>query len=264
MKYLKYNLEEVLRKIKACRYIFLFLDYDGTLVEFKDNPEQAIPPDKVKNLISELSLKDNIITTIVSGRTIHNLLEFFKGIETQKINWIGIHGAQVKYKDCDIALSDDARESLPYIRNLKSQILKMTDGIPCFYLEDKKISLALHYRKCKEKDMLHMPAVVDLIDNFIRNKPLDYLKMKKVLEVKPGNINKGNSLKIIGEKYKSLVPSINICIGDDLTDEYLFRANEDGINIKVGNDNLKKINAEYYLKNVNDTYYFLGRMVNLS
>ena len=262
MKYLKYNLEEVLHKIKAYRYIFFFLDYDGTLVEFKDDPEQALPSEKVKNLISELSLKDNIITTIVSGRTINNLLRFFKDIDSQKINWVGIHGAQFKYKNSDITLSDDVKKSIPFIEDLRKQVFGIIKNIPCFNIEDKKVSFAIHYRKCRGDNLLYLDTIIDLIKNFTKNKPIDYLRMKKVIEIKSKNINKGNSLKKIKKRYSKLNPSINICIGDDVTDNYLFKSNKEGININVGTGYLKEIDTEYFLKNVGDVHYFLQWIIN--
>ena len=261
MRYIKHNLKEVLHKMRASKYIFLFLDYDGTLVGFKDDPDRSVPPDRIKDLISKLSLNDNLIVTTVSGRTVHNLLKFFKDIDTSKLNWIGIHGAQVKYKSCNIKLSDEAKKAVPLIKDLKSKLTNLARSIPCIFLEDKKVSMALHYRKCGKNDLSHIPEFNDIIDNFVKGKPLDYLNMKKVIEVKPKNINKGSSIKIIKRKYKNLAPSINICIGDDMTDKYLFDSNTRGINIRVGTDKIKGLETEYYLKNVDDVYFFLNSII---
>ncbi len=263
MEYIKHNLKEALRKIKAYKYIFLFLDYDGTLVEFKDTPGQALPPKRLKDLILKLSLNDNLIITIVSGRTIGNLLEFFKDMDTRKLNWIGVHGAEVKYKGCSITLSNEAKKVVPLIKDLKSKLIKVTGSIPCILIEDKKVSIALHYRKCGEKELSRIPEFINLIDDFLKDKPLDYLKMKKVVEVKPKNINKGSSIKIIKGKYSSLKPSLSICIGDDMTDKYLFESNRQGVNIKVGKEGLEELQTKYYLKDVDDVYSFLGSIADL-
>jgi trehalose 6-phosphate synthase/phosphatase len=261
MKYIKHNLKEILLKIKANKYIFLFLDYDGTLVGFKDNPDQAVPPDRIKELLLKLSLNENLIVTIVSGRTVSNLLEFFKDIDTGRLNWIGVHGAQHKYKGSGIELSPEAKKAVPLIRRLKSKLTNMTGNIPCIFIEDKKISIALHYRKCGKKELSKIPMFTDMIEDFIADKPLDYLDMKKVIDVKPKNINKGSSLKIIKSKYRNLVPSINVCIGDDITDKYLFDSNNEGINIKVGADRIKGLETEYYLKNMSEVYSFLNSSI---
>ncbi len=232
-------------------------------MEFKDDHDDAIPTDKVKNLISRLILKDNLILTIISGRTVGNLLKFFTGIDIQKINWVGIHGAQIKYKNSNIRLTDGVRETLHFIKNLREQVSKIIKDINCFRLEDKKESFAVHYRKCRGDDLIYLHTITGLIDSFIKDKPLDYLKMNKVIEVKPKGINKGRAFEAIRKKYKNPEPSINICIGDDVTDKFLFERNQNGINIKVGNSSTEIINAEYFLKNVNDVYDFLEYLLPL-
>ena len=84
--------------------------------------------------------------------------------------------------------------------------------------------------------------------------------MKKVVEVKPEGINKGNAVETINRKYKKNIPSINICLGDDLTDEYLFRSNISGINIKVGESKNFESQAEYFLNKVNEVHWFLNKL----
>lgn len=261
MKYIKHNLKEISLKIKANKYIFLFIDYDGTLVGFKDDPDQAVPPDRIKELLLKLSSNENLIITIVSGRTVRNLLEFFKDTDTGRLNWIGVHGAQYKYRGSGIELSPEAKKAVPLIKKLKSKLINMAGNIPCIFIEDKKISIALHYRKCGKKELSKIPEFKDMIEDFVADKPLDYLDMKKVIEVKPKSINKGSSLKIIKSKYKNLVPSINICIGDDITDKYLFDSNNEGINIKVGEDRIKGLETEYYLRNAGEVYFFLNSSI---
>lgn len=56
------------------------------------------------------------------------------------------------------------------------------------------------------------------------------------------------------------VSSVSICLGDDLTDEYLFRSNKGGINIKVGENNNFESQAEYFLKKVDEVHWFLNKL----
>lgn len=198
------------------------------------------------------------MVTIISGRTVNNLLEFFNGIDTKKINWVGVHGLEIKYKDSDDISINVNKKVLSSIRNLKKQLIKIIKDIPCFHLEDKEESFAVHYRKCQNKDLVHLKTITELIENFIKNKPLDYLKMSRVIEVKPKNIDKGRAFKSIKRKYKELSPSLDICMGDDVTDNYLFRANKKGINIKVDRGNPGTIKTKYFLKNVTEVHDFLN------
>lgn len=87
--------------------------------------------------------------------------------------------------------------------------------------------------------------------------------MKKVIEVKPEGTNKGNAVCTVNRKYKKNIPSLNICLGDDVTDEYLFKSNISGINIKVGKVVHQGSKAEYYLKNIKEVHHFLGILYNI-
>jgi len=227
------------------------------LVEFEDNPRDATATGKVKSLLSRLISKDNLIITVISGRDINDLVRFLDSINIKKINLVGTHGMEIKYKDSDKIITNTSRDSLPSISELKSEIIKTLKDIPCFYLEDKKKTLAVHYRKCRGDDLAYLNKVIYLMENFIKDRPLDLLKMSNVIEIKPENTNKGRALRTIKKKYRNLKPSIDICIGDDVTDNYLFRENKKGINIKVGTENPGIMETEYFLKNVNDVLDFL-------
>lgn len=165
---------------------------------------------------------------------------------------------EIRYIDSDNISINVSNRTLASIRSLKRQISKKIKDIPCFQLEDKKESFAVHYRKCKDKDLYHLNPIIELIENFIEKKPLDCLKMSRVIEVKPKNIDKGKAFKAIKRKYNNLIPSIDICLGDDVTDNYLFKANKKGINIKVGAKNIKTIKTEYFLKDTSDVHDFLN------
>jgi trehalose 6-phosphate synthase/phosphatase len=231
-------------------------------MEFKDNPHEVVATVEVKSLISRLALKDNLIITVISGRDINDLFEFFAGMDIEKINWVGTHGMDIKYKDSKTLKGNGFKDSLSYIADLKNKISKIIKDTPCFYLEDKKKALALHYRKCNNDELFHLKEVALVVEDFIKQKPLDCLKMNKIIEVKPKNINKGKAFKTIKKKYTSLKPSIDICIGDDVTDNYLFKENKNGINIKVRTDNPEIIETEYFLKNVDDVLDFLNFILN--
>jgi trehalose-phosphatase len=164
----------------------------------------------------------------------------------------------IKYKNSGKIITNTSRDYLPSISELKSEIIKIIKDVPCFYLEDKKETLAVHYRKCRSNDLAYLNKIIHLMENFIKDRPLDLLKMSNVIEIKPENINKGRALITIKKKYRKLKPSIDICIGDDVTDNYLFRENKKGINIKVGTENPGIIETEYFLKNVDDVLDFLN------
>jgi len=230
---------------------------------FKKNPKDAVPSIKVKRLISRLANIPKIVLTIVSGRTIYNLLDLFQDLDTETINWSGVHGGQIKYAGSEISIQAKIKNALPGIVGLKEKVTKIINDIPCYTIEDKGLSFALHYRRCRDKDLTHLRKINPILFEYIKDRPIELMQMKKVVEVKPKGINKGNAVDTINRKYKKNIPSLNICLGDDVTDEYLFKSNTSGINIKVGESEYLDSEAEYYLKDIKEVHQFLGMLYNV-
>lgn len=214
-------------------------------------------------MISALAGIPKVVLTIVSGRTIESLLDLFNGMDKEIINWSGVHGGQVKYMGSGVLIPAGVKKIIPVIEELKQKISGVIDNIPCYFLEDKGLSFAIHYRKCKGEELAYLEKInSELLEN-IEGKPVELMQMKKVIEVKPEGINKGRAIQDVRRKYGENVSSINICLGDDVTDEYLFKSNTSGINIKVGVNGHQGPGAEYYLKNVGEVHQFLDTLYNI-
>jgi len=174
-----------------------------------------------------------------------------------------VHGGQIKYAGSEISIQAKIKNTLPEIIGLKEKVTKIINDIPCYTIEDKGLSFALHYRRCRDKDLTHLRKINPILFEYIKDRPIELMQMKKVVEVKPKGINKGNAVDTINRKYKKNIPSLNICLGDDVTDEYLFKSNTSGINIKVGESEYLDSEAEYYLKDIKEVHQFLGMLYNV-
>jgi trehalose 6-phosphate phosphatase len=164
----------------------------------------------------------------------------------------------------DIILSDKAKSSLNKIVDIKRSISQIIYSMPCYEIEDKEVSFALHYRKCPGKMLGALREIDSLLEKYNGDDSIDVLHMKKVIEIKPGGVSKGDTVEVVNLKYGSRIKKyLNICIGDDLTDEDLFGANRNGVNIKVQRINRASSLAEYYLKGVSDVYWFLRKLTYL-
>lgn len=196
-----------------------------------------------------------MIITIVSGRHIESLFSLFSSFDHADVNWSGVHGIQTRFSGSSNTLT---AKTLPEIPILKDKISEIVREYPCYIVEDKEASFSLHYRKCNDKSLDLLKPIKKVLQEYVDDRRLDILYMKKVIEIKPAEINKGNTIGTINSKYGFSEDSINICIGDDVTDEDLFTANTEGINIKVGIDINTSTDAGYYLKGVSDVYWFLN------
>ena len=87
--------EEMLTEYRAARRAILFLDYDGTLVGFKDSPEKARPDDELIALVKALTEKKQNRVVVISGRQPQDLDDFFNGLD---VELAGGHGSWTRMK----------------------------------------------------------------------------------------------------------------------------------------------------------------------
>ncbi|MEO3404860.1 bifunctional alpha,alpha-trehalose-phosphate synthase (UDP-forming)/trehalose-phosphatase [Mucilaginibacter sp. CAU 1740] len=227
------------RYIKTKKRI-IFLDYDGTLVNFKSNIDQASPDKELYNIINKLAEDPANQLVLISGRKHENLDEWFSGND---IYLIAEHGSWFKQQGTSWhkigGLSDQWKHDIYPI--LETYV----DRTPGSFIEEKTYSLVWHYRKAQAGlGELRANELMNNLKYLASDKGLQLLAGDKVLEVKNMDINKGKAALTLteGKDYDFV-----IAFGDDYTDEDIFKAlPESAITIKVGS-NLSA--AKFYLRN---------------
>ncbi len=76
----------------------------------KKKPQDAKPSKKTRNILLKLADKNNIVTVLVSGHPIGDLLKFFSQASISNISFIGGHGAELKYSRKDVCILDAAKK----------------------------------------------------------------------------------------------------------------------------------------------------------
>lgn len=226
----------------------IFLDYDGTLVPFEKKPELALPPDELRGiLLSLVDLPDTEII-IISGRDRETLETWMSGIP---VSIVAEHGAWIREQGNDWRLFKQApNDWKPMIRPILEQ---NSDRLPGSFVEEKNFSLVWHYRNADpELAEIRVKELTDDLVNYTANMDVSVLQGNKVIEVKNTGISKGYAgLDLIG----FYNPDQILSIGDDWTDEDLFKALPDhAISIKVG---LGPSNAKFNLKDYREVRDFL-------
>ncbi len=199
------------------RKIVFFLDYDGTLTPIVSRPELAVISKDMQDIIKELSKK--YTTAIVSGRMREDV-EKLVGIPG--LVYAGSHGFDIKGPQVSM-VEPQAEKTIPLVSKITERLKKELSTIEGVIIEEKKFSMAVHYRLASEKEVSGIKLLVqELIQE---NKSLRLMEGKKVFEILPAiDWNKGKAVRWI-------MQSINIkwdCssvvyIGDDTTDEDAFR-----------------------------------------
>jgi trehalose-phosphatase len=68
-------LEYLYRRLAQAGRIWLFLDYDGTLVDFENRPDEIRPEVEVIQLLTRLAKHSRIRGAVISGRRLSQLQE---------------------------------------------------------------------------------------------------------------------------------------------------------------------------------------------
>jgi trehalose-phosphatase len=262
MRYLFHNLERIKKSLKG-KFLFLFLDCDGTLAPIADTPDKAVIPQEARILLDLLSHKNNCRIAIISGR---NLADIKKRIGLKDIIYSGNHGFQIegtKIKH-ELAIPAGYKEVL---RRIKANLEKKLSGINGVFVEDKKLSLALHFRLVDKKQLPFVKTAFheSIALYLVRNK-IKLSSGKKILEVRPPIYwDKGRAvLWLLARRQfisgaKKVFP---IYLGDDITDEDAFKAlGRKGLTVFVGKTGSS--GAAYYLKNTEEVIKFLRLIADL-
>jgi len=231
----------------------LFLDYDGTLVPFQNDPLNAAPDKELMDLLYYLYKNSKNKVVLISGRKM-DILEKWFGNES--IDLIAEHGVWMKKSEqewkCSEHLNNDWKEVL-------LPILKKYEMLtPGSFVEEKSYSLAWHYRKVETGlGERRAQEIIERLKSIIPGLELQILEGHKVIEIKSIFISKGKAAMEVIQSYK---PDFIIAIGDDVTDEDTFRAMPDyALTVKVGSGPSE---ASFYVKNVNDVRGFLNRLAH--
>lgn len=211
----------------------IFLDYDGTLVPFQNSPEAAIPTIELLNWLKAAALNPRNQIVIISGRNLDALEKWFGDLP---IHLIAEHGTRIRQVG-----SDRSTETIaPFVDKelIRNTFEMFSERCPGSFIEEKRHSLAWHYRNVDEKTgFLHSRELMDCLFHLLRNSSFNLIDGNKVIEVRPSTVDKGTAALLLKQQIN---PGITIAIGDDVTDEDMFDAlREDAITIKVGEGETK-------------------------
>lgn len=232
----------------------IFLDYDGTLVDFKSDPMAARPDQALYNILQELASDAKNEVTLISGRDQATLDSWFSSIP---INLIAEHGFWCKRPGR--SWKRYATVKLDWKKHIRSKMEQYVDRTPGSFIEEKKYALVWHFRKSEpEQGQLRATELKAELFHTMANLNLEILEGHKVVEVKPAGINKGAAaLRLMGQHDFRFI----LAIGDDWTDEYLFSELPDtSVTLKVGMTNTV---ARFNIESVEGVRSFLKQLTSV-
>ena len=200
------------------------------------------------DLIANLHRASGGAVALVSGRMISDLQSRIKMLH---LPLAGLHGLERRDSSGRLWIHAATPAAKSAIKEALAGVLKRHAGL---LLEDKGLTLALHYRLAP-----HLASSVHrLMGKLVRayGPGLELQPGKFVVEIKPAGIDKGTAVT----EYLKESPFRGrraVFIGDDLNDEHGFAAVNalDGVSIKVGKG---ASCARYRLPDVAAVHQWLG------
>jgi trehalose 6-phosphate phosphatase len=235
--------------VSATERLWLFLDYDGTLVEFTRTPDVIKPDLKVIELIKRLAARSRIRLAIISGRRLQDLQVL---LPVQGIFIAGTYGIDVQTPEGERIQREDYALIRPYLERLKPQWEEIIDGHKGYYLEDKGWSLALHARFAPEKEATRLISTLQQsLDQDLITDEYRLIKQKKFLEVSSAKAHKGNAVTFLLNSFPMQNTRL-VYIGDDTNDTEAFQTihTNGGVAISVAQyfGYIRSTGGDYVLK----------------
>jgi len=246
------SIQAILEEYKRAKKRCILLDYDGTLSPLQKLPSMASPSKEVLQLLVDLSKDEANEIVIISGRDADTLEGWLGNLN---INLVAEHGATVRYKGAGWQLqSAVSNEWKDQIKPLLQLFVTRCAGS---FIEEKKNTLAWHYRNTHPGlGFIRSRELRNTLMQFTTNTPLQVIDGNKVLEVRVIGIDKGNTAQGILANFN---PDFALCLGDDTTDEDMFRILRDkAYTIKVGNGTTS---AQYSLPSQKEVLPLLKQLV---
>lgn len=205
--------------------ISLFLDFDGTLVDLIDRPDEVLGDSELRTLLINLHSILEGRLAVVSGRSLAQL-DAMLGPVAQIVALSGSHGIEHRWHGVS---TQPHRPSA--LDHAAISMRAFADARPGVLVEEKTYGVALHYRQCPEAEQDALTVAQDIASGLA----LHLQNGKMMVELRAPGDDKGLAIRrLMG--MPPMTGTSPIFIGDDWTDETGFAAAAElgGFGILVG------------------------------
>ncbi len=249
----------------ALSHVLFLSDYDGTLTPIVGRPRDAVLSPAVREKLTALAQRPDFTVGIISGRS---LVETRYMAAIEGIYYAGNHGLEIEGPNLDY-VSTEAELGQAMIKDLAGQLEEELENIDGVIVEDKGLSLSVHYRLVSEEEQDDVAVIFKRIVTPLADAgKIKIAKGKKVFEVRPPiDWDKGKAIESIRREILALLKLENVLtvyLGDDTTDEDAFKVLQRplGWSVYVGGENDASA-AEYYLDSTDEVEELLVRLLEL-
>ncbi|HEX2077707.1 MAG TPA: trehalose-phosphatase [Longimicrobium sp.] len=201
-------------------HLVLLLDFDGTLAPIVDRPEMAAMPRRTRAALDRLMAMDGVTVAVVSGRGLADVRE---RAAIPGIAYAGNHGMEIEGAGLH-RIHPEAAAARPELEAVAAVIEPALEGIDGAFLEDKGLTLSIHYRMAPD----HAEEVREIVLEAVGGRAgLEVMPGKMIVEVRPRvEWHKGKAVLFLLDQVRPPKDAPVLYLGDDRTDEDAFRALE--------------------------------------
>lgn len=215
------DLEAITARVDDLRDHVVVLDFDGTLSNLVEHPDDALPVEGAVEVIRDVARLTDVV--VVSGRPLEDL----RGrLAVDGVTFVGGHGASILTADGRSTSLIDAAAIAPVLDEAERLLEKAVEPDDGWLIERKPASIALHHRVVARPIVSEtLPDVRDALLGLADRDPgWELLEGKAVVELRPAGMDKGVALAHLEVQFRG---RSLLVVGDDVTDEDAFRFAED-------------------------------------
>lgn len=233
------------RRVRRAVHVALLLDFDGTLTPIVHHPDEVQVPESTLRSLRRLARHPKVTLAVVSGRRAADVRQY---IRIPRIRYMGLHGWERGGRRLV--------KSPPLIRRLKRRLRSRLTSLKGIWVQDKILSLVVHYRRAPQEEVRRARAQVrQAVEP--EGSHLRLMQGKKVWEILPREV-KGKGAAVRALLGRMPEGTLAIYLGDDTTDESAFAALPDGLTVRVGIP--RRTEARSALRNPREVGEFLRRL----
>lgn len=220
---------ELIRDFSRAKRAALLFDYDGTLVPFRVDPGEAGPDPPLRAALLALGQRPGVEITIVSGRDRASLDRWLSDLP---LTLVAEHGAWVRPQSAH-EWQAVVRADTSWKRQVMDVMRLFAERIPGSAIEEKDQSLVWHWRGAdRHVGSEASREMVEALTALTANTEVVVIAGNRIVEAKCAAAAKG---PYFVARVAPRFPDFILAVGDDATDETLFRVLPQGAySIRVG------------------------------
>jgi trehalose 6-phosphate phosphatase len=193
----------------------LFLDVDGTLLDFAETPDKVVVPPDLLDILWTLHNRLGGALALVSGRPVATLDRLFAPL---RLPAAGQHGAELRATPLGEVVGTPPPS---HLADVSAVLRRFATTHPGILVEDKNASVAVHYRRAPQfRDELEAFTRAAIATN---NEHMEILEAVMAFDVKLRSVDKGRAVGWFMQR-PPFAGRLPVFVGDDHTDEFGFAA----------------------------------------